>query len=366
MIHRIAEIAFMHVGVVGINHKLAHLKLRELLATVCQRRFGAGCSSHGKHAFVLLSTCNRTEIYFSSEDLAHTHTYLLNTLRCEIGDEAEDFNQKLYSYFGYNCFVHLSRVAAGLDSAIVAETEIQGQVKSAYEATLEYNSLSCDLHFLFQKSLHIGKQVRATLQMGRGIPDLEHALLNIGSQMFPDFKHASILFVGASEINKKILSFFKTKGLHNITLCNRSEKQAEEFSSMYDIEMLNWGKLPRWPDYDWIVCGTKAPSFLMTRQDLPVYTQPARPCERKLIIDLSVPRNADPALARDPRITLLNIDQVNRTLRLRKQSMNHLLVKAEDMVEESAKRNMQVFSQKNMHRQRERERERDLSSSRAG
>ena len=88
----------MRVGIVGINHKLADLKLREHLAKTCQRRFGSGCALHGDHSFVLLSTCNRTEVYFSSDDLPATHTYLLNILR---NDVSEEFNQKLYSYFGY-------------------------------------------------------------------------------------------------------------------------------------------------------------------------------------------------------------------------------------------------------------------------
>ena len=119
----------------GINHKLADLKLRELLAKASQRRFGAGISTHGSHHFILLSTCNRTEIYFCSDDLAATHTYLLSILRNEVDEE---FDQKLYSYFGRDCFHHLARVTAGLDSAIVAETEIQGQVKKAYEFAAQF------------------------------------------------------------------------------------------------------------------------------------------------------------------------------------------------------------------------------------
>src|SRR3954466_9975105 len=107
----------MRVGVVGINHKLADLKLRETLAKACQRRFSAGNSLHGNHSFVLLSTCNRTEAYFTSYELAETHTYLLNILRQEV---FEEFDHKLYSFFGSDCFAHLARVTAGLDSAIIA------------------------------------------------------------------------------------------------------------------------------------------------------------------------------------------------------------------------------------------------------
>src|SRR5262245_52879886 len=103
----------MRFGVVGINHKLADLKLREKLAKACQNRF-LSSSFHGDHHFVLLSTCNRTEFYFSSDDLAETHSYLLRILRQDVED---DFDQKLYTYFGTDCFLHLTRVTSGLDSA---------------------------------------------------------------------------------------------------------------------------------------------------------------------------------------------------------------------------------------------------------
>lgn len=112
----------MRIGVIGINSKLASLQLRERLAKACQKHFALQNCLHGPHRIVQLSTCNRTELYFYSHDLAEAHTYILNVLRQEIQDE---FDQKLYSYFGCDCFQHLCRVATGLDSAIIGETEIQ-------------------------------------------------------------------------------------------------------------------------------------------------------------------------------------------------------------------------------------------------
>ncbi len=203
----------MRIGVVGINYKLADLKLREQLAKACQRRFGVTQSIPGHHHFILLSTCNRTEVYFSSEDLATTHTYLLSILRNDI---EEEFDHKLYSFFGVDCFSHLARVASGLDSAIVAETEIQGQVKAAYEVAASYHSLPKELHFLFQKALGISKKIRSELQLGRGMPSLEHAILNIGRHFFKIPEKARILFIGASEINCKILFYLRTKNLYQI------------------------------------------------------------------------------------------------------------------------------------------------------
>lgn len=328
----------MRVGVIGINHKLANLQLRELLAKACQRCFMTGGSTHGEHTFVLLNTCNRTEVYFTSEDLAATHTYLLHILRGEVKD---DFDQKVYSYFGKDCFLHLSRVASGLDSAIVAETEIQGQVKSAYENAANCIKLPGELHYIFQKSLQIGKKVRSELPMGRGMPDLEHAIFQTGMQFFQEPQKAKILFVGASDINCKILSFLKAKNLNNITLCNRSSKRMQTVSSSYELKMLDWAALGDWHQFNWIIFGTKAPHHLIRRNDIQNHC-----LSHKLIIDLCVPRNVEPQLGRGQNITLLNIDQINRILRVRQQQMSHTLMQAENLVSEAAQQYMEMYNQK--------------------
>lgn len=314
----------MRVGVIGINHKLADLKLREQLAKACQRRFGSFHAVHGEHHFILLSTCNRTEVYFSSEDLTASHSYLLNILR---GDVEEEFDHKLYSYFGWDCFCHLTRVTSGLDSAIIGETEIQGQVKMAYENTTELHALPKEIHFLFQKSLGIAKKIRSELQLGRGMPNLEHAILQTGKQLFENPEHARLLFVGASEINLKVLGCLKTKNFQNITLCNRSDDQAFSLADAYGIDFLPWAKLCTWKEYDWIIFGTKSPDYLIRRQE--IHNQDIG---KKLVMDLCVPRNVEPKLGQDPRITLLNIDQINKLLKTRHRNMTHILAEAEQRV----------------------------------
>lgn len=328
----------MRVGVIGINHKLANVKLRELLARACQRRFVPGYSTHGDHIFVLLSTCNRTEVYFSSDDVANTHTYLLNILRNEIED---DFDQKVYSYFGPDCFLHLSRVTAGLDSAIIAETEIQGQVKAAYENTIAHLKLPSELHYLFQKALSIGKKVRSDLFMGRVMPELEHAILQTGLHFFKNNELMKILFIGASDINQKIITFLKNKNICDITLCNRSHPKALEVAETHQINVLDWTNFSNWKNFNWIIFGTKSSEYLISKKDFHNSS-----IDQKLIIDLCVPRNVDPLIGRNPNITLLNIDQINRILNARKKKMSHTVVKAEEIIANSVQYHSELFSTK--------------------
>lgn len=335
----------MQVGVIGINHKLADLQLRECFAKICYQRFSSGACTHCSHIIALLNTCNRTEVYFSSEELAETHSYVINILRRDLQDIEEYFDQKLYSYFGHDCFKHLARVTAGLDSAIIAETEIQGQVKAAYENAIKYLPFPREMHYLFQKALKIGKQIRFELPLERGLPSLEHAILNAGLHTFEALEQTKVLMVGASEINRKILSFLKTKNLHHITLCNRSPGPAKTIAAKYSLDVLPWTELHRWTDYDMIIFGTKSPNHVITNQILPG-------TNKKLIIDLCVPRNVDPKLGKNPHITLLNIDQINRTLKIRKRRIQDFVWNAEEIVHSLTQRQIDLFHEKEEKRLR--------------
>lgn len=328
----------MRIGVLGINSKLADLQLRDSLAKACQNRFARQNSLHGPHSIVLLSTCNRTELYFTSENLAEAHIYILSLLRQDV---EEEFDQKLYSYFGVDCFWHLCRVAAGLDSAIIGETEIQGQVKSAYEQATEYIALPKDLHFLFQKALMIGKKARGLMPSQGDLLGIEHAVFNVGKMQFKDLSLVNILFVGASEINLKVINFLKSRKLHSISLCNRSPQAAKAAVEAHHLKWLEWSKLDSWHEYDWVVFGTKSSNYLFTEKALK-----APFAQKKLLIDLSVPRNVDPSVAADSRIELHNIDQLNSTLTERRAQMRHFLRQAEELICNATQLHTLLFNQK--------------------
>jgi glutamyl-tRNA reductase len=332
----------MRLGVIGINEKVADLKLREKLAKICQERFSAEVCSADSIPLVLLSTCNRTEIYFSTNNLAEAHIQLLELIRSHIED---DFDQKMYSFFGKDCLQHLARVASGLDSAIIAETEIQGQVRTAYEAAARHRSLPHELHFAFQKSLKIGKQVRKELPLARGIPDLEHAILSAAQGVLANPFESRLLFVGASDINHKVLRFMKRKGVAHIAICNRSQLAAQKIAAKHDIDVVSWASLSSWRDYDWVVFGTKAPDYLVDLASIP-----QDDLKTRLLVDLSVPRNIDPAIARCSEVSLWNIDQLHDLLHTRRQSLAHVVERAEYLVAEAAYRLAHSFQRREQRR----------------
>jgi glutamyl-tRNA reductase len=315
----------MQVGVVGINHKLAEVHLREIIAKACQKHFAIGNPLSHQESYVLLLTCNRAEIYFSSDELAETHQKILELLREEV---EEDFEQKCYSFFGKDCFYHLAKVTSGLDSAILAESEIQGQVKTSYEQGQNLRTLSSELHFLFQKCLKIGKEVRTSCFITKSLPDLEHAILHSAYQFFKQISLPSPLFIGLSEINLKIAAFLRQQGISKLTFCSRRANSCD-----LDVDFIAWDTLQsRWRDFNWIISASKSPSYVITNQSLITETEP------KLLIDLAVPRNIDPNLQMPSDWQLLNIDRLKEQLVVRKAALEDEIKEAEALIEAAVER----------------------------
>jgi glutamyl-tRNA reductase len=332
----------MRIGIIGINHKSAVLWLREKLAIEAEQLFGPDHAAHFRFSYVLLSTCNRTEIYFHSDDPAQTHTYLLNAMRERI---EEEFEHCIYSYFGIDCFFHLARVTAGVDSALIGETEIQGQVKRAYETAHDYRSLAPELHYLFQKCLKIGKDVRSKYQPIYGLPCLEHAVLNIATRILGNLNVKKILFVGLSEINHKIFLRLKRNGCCRIFFCNRTFEKVQSLADKEPVGLLPWQDLDRWPSFDVAIFGTKSPHFLVGKEQL------TSNLTCRLVIDLSVPRNVDPKVGRHPAITLLNVDQLNRAIdRKRKLKALEMARLETHMIAQSVERQAALFQMKELQR----------------
>ena len=281
----------MRTGILGINHRLADLDLREVVAKSVQ------ILNHTSIPHILLSTCNRTEIYFEGDE----HSNILSLL-----DLPEESLQRFYSFFDHDCFRHLCRVTAGLDSAVVGETEIQGQVKRAYE---EANVM----HELFQRALFVGKKVRSQLDLRPGLADTESIVADQVSQSFP--KDCRLLFVGDSEINAKIRERFVNRGYTQIETCNRTPKEG----------MRPWSHLEKWDSYDVAIFGTKAPGFVVKKRKLD---------RVKLVIDLSVPRNVDPSI----NVKRLYIDDVHKLCQERRHLKHHVVDRAEAMIEAEVSR----------------------------
>lgn len=296
----------MQVGVIGVNYKTADLSLREKVFYQIR-----ALDTH--LSLVILSTCNRIEIYFTGEDLAEIQSQLLMQLCAGIQDLLQ---HRIYSYFGFDCFLHLAKVTAGIDSALLFETEIQGQVKRAYLQAMEKKKLPKPLHFLFQKSLGIGKKIRREFSFAYQVNTLQEVTASLMESYFVG-KPAKLLFVGFSEMNRKIANYLRNKKNYSVTYCNRSCKK----EILQQGEFLPFEQLHEWPLFDVIITATKCPDFLITQA--PVQQK------RRLILDLSVPRNVKPSLGRCAEITLLHLDQIQNLMSRKKKWQARMLAELE-------------------------------------
>lgn len=311
----------MQVGIVGINHKSSALPLREALARAFQKAFE-------QKEGVLLSTCNRTEFYFCARSLAETQMEILSLLR-EVMEES--FEHALYSYFGQDCFNHLGRVVSGVDSAIFGESDIQRQVKLAYEHARKTKELTHEIHYLFQKGLKIGKELRSSFLMEKKEAPLPFAIQSILDKDQQPIEEAQILFIGNSAINRKLIAYFQFRGAQRLTLCTRMVK-----GDFPKVSIEDWSVLKEWDSFDVVICGTYHGQYILE--------QPTRPLKKTLLFDLSVPRNIDPKLGVHPKLKLYNIDQIGK-LTQKKRGEKEITL-CENVIEKAVQRQMQLFKER--------------------
>lgn len=320
----------MQVGIIGINHFSSSLSQREKVAKVCRELFIANQVSFPLH-YVLLSTCNRTELYFSSPDLAETHSEILGLMRENIPDL---FDQYLYSFFGVDCFLHLGRVISGMDSLIFGESDIQRQVKVSYEAARVKRVLTPSLHYMFQKGLKIGKEMRtAVLPTQTRLPTTIYTLLDCLK-----CSKKKILFIGNSVINRAVMSYFLSKECQDLSLCTRTNNTP--FSA---IQLQTWKTCEKWFEYDAVISGTYHHEYIIRK---------ASPKRSVALFDLGVPRNIDPALAHHPKIQLYNIDTLSQMANQSKKTSEKEIQLCETMLEKNVHRQVELFHRKQQSRWR--------------
>lgn len=322
----------MQIGVIGVNHRSSDLFLRETLAKIFQKEFGVKALQKYGESYVLISTCNRCELYFSSSNLSHFHSEILKALRKHLFFA---FEHVLYSYFEQDCFLHLSRVISGMDSAIFGESEIQRQVKIAYETFRVRKKLDISLHYLFQKGLKIGKEMRTSFLSSNKGMQLSHTTYSVLDWIGEEIEKMKLLFIGNSDVNRKIISYFHRKGCTNLTLCTRMR----QVSIIPQIPVCGWEELIHWTQYDAIICGTNHDQYILDTVHLARY-----PLKRKMILfDLSVPRNIDPKLSSHPFICLYNIDHLGNIIQKKKENSQKEISLCENAIQQVVERQISLY-----------------------
>lgn len=300
--------------VVGATHHTTPLAWREKLAVGPDKmpEFQSRLATlPGLQEFAVLNTCNRIELYGVADAPSTIET--LRTTFCESqGIDLEAFRSLELCKTGAEAIYHLTSVSAGLESQLIGENEIFGQVKEAYAEAQAVRSVGPVLHRVFQKTFQAAKQVRTQTGIAGGQVSIANVAVDLAITIFGDFTDARILLAGVGEIGEQAAKAFRSRGAANLTITSRTMERAMESAKTLDARALPFGKFTQHlSEFDIIVCATAAPGAILTRAVL-AETMRARPASPLFLIDLALPRDIDPAAADLANVYLYNLDDLAR------------------------------------------------------
>lgn len=304
----------MSVLVVGLNHRTVPLDVLERM-TVNDARLPKALadvrSRENLDEVVVLSTCMRTEVYATAERF-HGAVVDVRNFLSDLGHTApEDFSDHLYSYWAEAATAHLFRVVAGLDSAVVGESEVLGQVRGAWERSAAEGAAGPVLGGLFRHAVEVGKRVRSETAIGRGTTSVSQAAVEMAAQRLGSLKGRRILVLGAGDMGEGMaVALAATPGLADVMVANRSWAGAVALAGRVGGRPVALGALgAALEETDLLLTSTASPTVLLNAEDLePVMA--ARPDRSLLIVDVAVPRDVASDVAGVPGVTLLDMDDL--------------------------------------------------------
>ena len=304
----------MSILVVGVNHRSGPLALLERVTIapddLAKAVSGLAQRDNVREA-VILSTCNRTEVYVVAE-LFHGAYGDVRDLLCELGDlGVEELTPHLYSQHDTAAVTHLFEVAAGLDSAVLGESEILGQVRTAWDVAQREGASRSTLNQLFRSALATGKRARNETGIARGTASISHAAVEMTADVVGELSGRRVLVVGAGSMGEGVAVALRRAGGAEILVANRTPERGSALAERVDGVAVGFDRLPEAvAAADLIIVGTGSDQAVLTRS-LVADARAGRASNRPLhIVDIGVPRNVDPSVAELDGVSLADLDDL--------------------------------------------------------
>lgn len=296
----------------GASHHTTPLSVREKLALDAERAAALAARMRalpGVTEFTLLNTCNRVEIYGVTQN-PETVTALRQAVAETTGCQPGELEAVLRLRQNHEAISHLFAVAAGLDSQVVGEAEILGQVKAAYEAALAKQWTGPVLNRVFQKTFQAAKHIRTHTAIGEGQISIATVAVDLAGRIFGDLGSSRVLVVGAGDIGLKTAQAFQSRGAASITVASRTLSNAEATAAQAGGWAASLAELPELVTAaDIVASSTSAPGFVLTAE-LVAAAMKRRAARPLFLIDLALPRDIDPAVAEQASVYLYNLDDL--------------------------------------------------------
>lgn len=319
----------------GINHKTAPVALRERVAfgpDILENALDSLLAQPSVHSGVVLSTCNRTELYLSVDEQQDIQQQLVRWL-CEYHHlDEKDVLNSLYWHQNNAAVSHLMRVASGLDSLVLGEPQILGQVKKAYAESQRGHVINGELERMFQKTFSVAKRVRTETEIGSSAVSVAFAACTLARQIFESLKKVSVLLVGAGETIELVARHLREHQVERLMITNRTRERAERLAEEVNAEVIDFGQLPeKIAAADIIISSTASPlpvigkgmveSALKLRRNQPM-----------LIVDIAVPRDVEPEVGKLASAYLYTVDDLQTIIQHNMAQREAAAVEAESIV----------------------------------
>lgn len=302
----------------GLNHKTAPLELRERVAFSAEQRGHALAAIRERFSeceAVLLSTCNRTEIYLARPTHGHPRHAELTDFLAEVrGLRREEIEGSVYEKAERDVVGHLFSVAASLDSMVLGETQILGQVREAYEAAREAGTAGAMLHPLFQRAVAVGKQIRSETALGEGRLSVAGVAVQYARRIFDVFSDKTVLNIGAGKMGELVLGAVAALKPGKLIICNRDVARAQALAKKYSAAASGMdGLAEQLAAADIVITGTGSDQPIITRSMFDAVIRRRR-YRAVFIIDIGVPRDVAADVGKIENVYLYNLDDLQKAL----------------------------------------------------
>ncbi len=305
----------MHILTIGLNHKSAPVNLREqlsftpaMLCAVLNRL--SQSKSPNLVENIILSTCNRMEYYTLTAHPEQARQEIIHLLSQTFQIAPSVFEPHLYHLQDEVAIGHLMRVAAGLDSMVLGEAQILGQLVTAHQTALAHSTAGTILARLFEMSIHAGKRARTETAIGLNPASVSSIAIRLAQQHLGDISQQVVLILGAGEMGHQAVKVLVNQGVKNLLIASRTKENAERLATQWHGTALTYDQLASGLiQADLVICATAAPHIVL-HQNQVAQAMSARPDRRMLVIDIALPRDVETSVGDLPNVTLHNIDHL--------------------------------------------------------
>lgn len=304
----------MHLTLVGLSHKTAPIEIREKLTFPAHKQdeaLGLLTSSEDVAEAVIVSTCNRTEIYAVASSEEAGREGIIDFLCDYHALDRPELIRYLYMVDGADVVRHLFRVVASLDSMVVGEAQILGQVKEAYECSFEAKGCGRIFNKLFRLSFEVGKRVRTETEIGESAVSISYAAVELAKKVFETIAGRTILVLGAGKMSELTAKHLVSQGVHSVLVANRTYERAVELADRFEGEAIRYDDLfERMHDADIVISSTAAQHYVIEKQQVAKVMR-KRGSRPLFLIDIAVPRDIDPEVNELSDVFLYDIDDLS-------------------------------------------------------